>query len=290
MTTCTVQQVTKESDYRQTGYVSYKKYRVVVDVTYAARGGKKVLSSVYGPVDQQKGVEGGYTVDRLSVSDFMQYYTVGKKYPCYYSLLNSSTVTFNVSPLLNLLILLPIFLAITSVLVCVFPRINFMLRKRKKDSDRRRQYNDFNEVEMKYTHHEDQYEVDYMDGIGDTVGKLLNTDLFGSSIGHQTSNVTEEDLDDEFILEEEMVETIGSFFGVSIESNGDAIEAMTTLPDSNNDEVHYETDEEEDSKQKVLITNSFIVLEDEANYDDDDYSNDSDETSYDSDESYASDY
>ena len=80
-TSCLVTSKTREYRFKSSTYVTFKKYRININVNYTIGGGKLIQSTVYGPVDQEaKDVkERGFSLSLFLIDEFASYYQVRKK-------------------------------------------------------------------------------------------------------------------------------------------------------------------------------------------------------------------
>jgi hypothetical protein len=230
-TTCTLQQKNVTDFYIYDDYISWHAFRSEMKVTYQLVDGSLVTSYVYGPSNQADFnlQVAGYSLSEFDVTSFYNDYQIGSSYACYYSKKNIVRVTFDTNPSWAALFVLPCLSLVLAIFVCVYPPLDKLLRNRKKKLERLQLYTEMEEMEAEIDRDIlDDDEGSYSVMVASRGGALaLKDDVY----------TVEDDDDDEWIVQEEMIETVGRFFGIQIEDDGQYTENGVKLLQDVEDDV-----------------------------------------------------
>eukprot|EP01080_Neovahlkampfia_damariscottae_P008992 gene8992-1091_t len=188
---CLVTSKTREFRFKSSTYVTFKKYRISINVNYTTGGGQLTSSTVYGPVDQEllDIKERGYSLSLFVIDEFAAYYQINQTYPCYYRVADPKHVTFSMSGHYYWLTLLPIPFLFIAILFCCYPTCAKWWLKRRSE---KKLMAEFMKYDKMRTESQQQERSMFMD---------------------TKSNLIKDDADDEEPYQIDTIEQIGDFFG-----------------------------------------------------------------------------
>ncbi|KAL0476282.1 Pol polyprotein [Acrasis kona] len=234
-TVCTVRSKEIKDGYNGDTYVTYHMYRGLLGVTYKTKDGFEVITTLYGPDNQGSfNIEyvTGYTQSQTDVYRFLNSYTIGQSYKCFYSRNQINRVAFTMDPAYGALLTLPCLALIIALFVCIYPPIEKYLRMRGIIKEQKQLYED---IEARVSQdqdflYEEEQKGDY------TAMVLARGGSIKGEVGDTDSVQVEDEDDDEWVVQEEYIETTGKFFGIEIEHDG--------AYNNPEDEIYY--DEQDD--------------------------------------------
>lgn len=194
-TTCTITGNSIVSKYIGTEYVTFKKYRAVLGVNYTGPGYKNLQGYNYGPYGEQFSdlKERGFTLSLYYANQWANNYGSKQSVRCYYSLYDSSIVTFEYGNDYNWLILSPFPPLIIAILFCLYPGCYSYWYRKKKERDLMTEFLKFDALRTE--------KQEMMRRLGLEGGKDTNDEIDWSSYDP-----------DEEPYEIQKIENIGQFF------------------------------------------------------------------------------
>jgi hypothetical protein len=206
-TTCTILQKNITSYYTANDYISWRSYRVELLVTYPVND-VTFKTMLYGPENQDSfdtATTTGYSISKFSTNTFYEAYQVGQKYTCYYCKYRNLRVNFTTDPNWAALFVLPGLTLLLSICLCVYAPIEKTIREKIMKKKQLEMYNHLEAMQ-------DHYEQDIFNDEEGTYSVL--------GVGHLPKQNIEQDDEDEWIVQEEKIETVGKFFGIQVEEDG----------------------------------------------------------------------
>jgi hypothetical protein len=245
-TQCTLNLKNITKYYVSSDFVSWRVYRAELQVSYKLSDGTPVRSILYGP-DNQGDFDlnyAGYSLSIADVTNFYNQYNIGGVYKCFYSNLNYVRVTFTEDPAWAALLVFPIICFLVAAFVCIYPPIDKLLRDRRKRLARLELYKEMEELEI-------GYDKEIFDSDDEGTYSVMVANRGGSVIRKGDTYQVDDDEDDEWIVQEEIIETVGRFFGIQVEEDGQYTQEPTQLLEDVADDVHVQIEE---PRQSTTVT------------------------------------